>query len=111
MNQEQFKEILLASEQFDFSGEDVDLKTVDYMNLLDTDKDHKIGFFDFLQPILHVLPAEVVTAFTQDQRFKQDAFNDLRLAFEECKQTVDGVAKVNVETMRAKLIEKGAEQS
>ena len=36
------------------------------MGLLDTDKDAQIGFFDFLQPVLHVLPAEVVTAFSQD---------------------------------------------
>ena len=34
------------------------------MNLLDTDKDAYIGFFDFLQPILHIVPPEVLTAFT-----------------------------------------------
>lgn len=55
------------------------------MKLLDTDKDEYIGFFDFLQPILHVVPAEVITAFTQDQRFKQETFNDLRLAFDAVK--------------------------
>ena len=42
------KGILLASEQFDFTDLDVDLKTVDYMKLLDTDKDSHVGFFDFL---------------------------------------------------------------
>lgn len=56
--------VLLISKQFDFTGQDEDLKTVDYMNLLDTDKDAYIGFFDFLQPILHIVPPEVLTAFT-----------------------------------------------
>ena len=45
---------------------DIDLKTVDYMNLLDTDKDNLIGFYDFLAPILHVVPPEVMAAFTAD---------------------------------------------
>ena len=40
--------VLLHSGQFDFTDQDVDLKTVDYMKLLDTDKDSHIGFFDFL---------------------------------------------------------------
>ena len=60
------------------------------MKLLDTDKDNLIGFYDFLAPILHVVPAEVMTAFTADQRFKQETFNDLRLAFQSCRTTVDG---------------------
>ena len=58
--------VLLMSEQFDFKDQDVDLKTVDYMKLLDTDRDQLVGFFDFLQPIMHVVPPEVLTAFTQD---------------------------------------------
>jgi len=61
-----FSIVLLRSEQFDFTDLDVDLKIVDYMKLLDTDKDSHIGFFDFLQPILNVVPTEVLTAFTQD---------------------------------------------
>ena len=61
-----FSIVLLESEQFDFTDLDVDLKIVDYMKLLDTDKDSHIGFFDFLQPILHVVPTEVLSAFTQD---------------------------------------------
>ena len=48
VTQDQLKGILLASEQFDFTDLDVDLKTVDYMKLLDTDKDSHVGFFDFL---------------------------------------------------------------
>ena len=52
------------SEQFDFKDQDVDLKTVDYMKLLDTDRDQMIGFFDFLQPIMNFVPAEVLAAFT-----------------------------------------------
>ena len=62
--------VLISSAQFDFTDQDIDLKTVDYMKLLDTDKDSHIGFFDFLQPLMHVVPAEVVAAFTQDQRFR-----------------------------------------
>ena len=61
---------MISSAQFDFTDQDIDLKTVDYMKLLDTDKDSHIGFFDFLQPLMHVVPAEVVAAFTQDQRFR-----------------------------------------
>ena len=77
--------VLLHSGQFDFTDQDVDLKAVDYMNLLDTDKDSHIGFFDFLQPMLHLVPPEVIQALTQDQRFRQETFNDLRLAYDSCK--------------------------
>ena len=63
VNKDQLKDILLSSEQFDFTDLDVDLKAFEYMKLLDTDKDSHIGFFDFLQPLLHVIPQEVVTAF------------------------------------------------
>ena len=62
--------VLLSSQLFDFTDQDVDLKIFDYMKLLDTDKDNHIGFFDFLQPIINVVPPEVITAFTQDQRFR-----------------------------------------
>ena len=58
--------VLIRSEQFDFTNQDVELKIVDYMKLLDTDKDDLIGFYDFLVPILHVLPAEILAAFTAD---------------------------------------------
>ena len=60
----------MQSELFDFTDQDVDLKVIEYMKLLDTDKDSYVGFFDFMQPIQQVIPAEVLTAFTQDQRFK-----------------------------------------
>lgn len=60
------------------------------MKLLDTDKDSHIGFFDFLQPILHVVPSEVLNTFLQDQRFKQEVFNDLRLAFDTIKKPING---------------------
>ena len=56
VNKDQLKDILLSSEQFDFTDLDVDLKAFEYMKLLDTDKDSHIGFFDFLQPLLHVIP-------------------------------------------------------
>jgi len=58
--------VLLLSEQFDFKDQDVDLKVVDYMKLLDTDRDTFVGFFDFIQPLMQVVPPEVLTAFTQD---------------------------------------------
>jgi hypothetical protein len=103
--------VLLRSEQFDFTDLDVDLKTVDYMKLLDTDKDSHIGFFDFLQPILNVVPTEVLSAFTQDQRFKQETFNDLRLAYDAVKRTVGNVVQAEVEAIKNKLYEKGLEQS
>ena len=83
------------------------------MMLLDTDKDGLVGFFDFLQPIMHIVPPEVMTTFTQDQRFKQGNFNDLRVAYDGCKQTNEegGSAEANVDLLRSKLVEKGVEQN
>lgn len=80
------------------------------MKLLDTDKDNHIGFFDFLQPIISVVPPEVITAFTQDQRFRQETFNDLRIAFDAVKRSIGGVYQADVETIKNKLYEKGVEQ-
>lgn len=48
VTQDQLKDILLSCQQFDFTDQDVDIKVVDYMKLLDTDKDSHVGFFDFL---------------------------------------------------------------
>jgi hypothetical protein len=59
-----FVVVLVACEQFDFTGQDIDLKSYEYMKLLDTDKDDYVGFFDFLLPIISVIPPEVLTAFT-----------------------------------------------
>ena len=81
------------------------------MKLLDTDKDNHIGFFDFLQPIINVVPPEVITAFTQDQRFRQETFNDLRIAFDAVKRSVGGVVQADVDIIKSKLYEKGIEQS
>ena len=80
----------MRSHQFNFEGQDVDLRVFEYMKLLDTDKDNHIGFFDFLQPIIHVVPEECLNAFMQDQRFKQEVFNDLRLGFDAVKKPVNG---------------------
>lgn len=81
------------------------------MNLLDTDKDKLVGFFDFLSPLLHVIPSELLTAFTQDQRFKQETFNDLRLCFDETKKRVDGQLVIDINLFKATLQEKGPAQS
>ena len=81
------------------------------MKLLDTDKDSMIGFFDFLQPILHVVPPEVLNAFNQDQRFKQETFNDLRLAFDAVKTNDAGTIQAEIGAVKAKLSDKGVEQS
>ena len=102
--------VLLHSGQFDFTDQDVDLKAVDYMKLLDTDKDSHIGFFDFLQPMLHLVPPEVIQALTQDQRFRQETFNDLRLAYDSCKQYVNGEIQATIDALKSKFIEKGPEQ-
>ena len=62
---------------------------------------------------MHIVPPEVITSFTQDQRFKQSNFNDLRVAFDGCKQSNEegGSNEVNVEILRGKLVEKGVEQN
>ena len=79
------------------------------MKLLDTDKDELIGFYDFLVPILHVLPAEILAAFTADQRFKQETFNDLRIAYNACKTKAEGgYFAANIDLLRSKFVEKGA---
>ena len=81
------------------------------MKLLDTDKDEHVGFFDFLQPIIHVVPPELVTAFTQDQRFKQETFNELRLAFDSVKKpSQSGTIECDVVMLESKLQAKGVEQ-
>ena len=64
VNKSQLKQVLLDSEQF--VSENADGMAEDYMGLLDTDNDGLVGFFDFLQPIMHIVPPEVITAFTQD---------------------------------------------
>lgn len=58
-----------------------------------------------------MIPQEIVTAFTQDQRFKQETFNDLRLAFDAVKTTMGGQVEANVDAIRGKIVEKGVEQS
>ena len=49
--------------------------------MLDEDKDKMVGFFDFLTPVMSMLPPEVATAFQNDQRFQQESLNDLRNLF------------------------------
>ena len=38
----------MSCAQFDFTDQDIDLKAVDYMKLLDVNKANHIGFFDFI---------------------------------------------------------------
>ena len=56
-------------------------KCAEYFEMLDEDKDKLVGFFDFLTPIMTLLPPEVAIAFQNDQRFQQESMNDLRALF------------------------------
>ena len=53
-------------------------KCNEYFTMLDSDKDQMVGFFDFITPVMSMLPPEVSSAFQNDQRFKQESLNDLR---------------------------------
>ena len=38
----------------------------EYFTMLDTDKDQMVGFFDFITPVMSMLPSEVSSAFYND---------------------------------------------
>ena len=63
-------------------GDDVDTRCTDYFKVLDEDNDGLVSFYDFITPLMPILPAEVAAMFTQDHRFKQETFNDMRIAFD-----------------------------
>ena len=50
-----------------------------------------------------MLPDEVAAMFTQDYRFRQETFNDMRIAFDQVSKNVDGKTVVEVQQLRAKL--------
>jgi hypothetical protein len=106
VNDEQLKTVVLSSGQFVFEGQDVELRCADYSKLLDADKDGLISFFDFITPLLPILPPEVTTMFTQDQRFKQETFNDMRIAFDQVStKEEDKKTKASIITLKTKLSE------
>ena len=81
LTSDQFKQVLLNCGQFEFAENNVDMASIDYFRILDLDKDGFVGFFDFLQPLMSVIPQDVIAMFSQDQRFQQETFNELRIAF------------------------------
>ena len=63
-------------------GEEADSKCQEYFTMLDEDDDKLVSFYDFITPLMSTLPHEVAAMFTQDQRYKQESFNDLRIMFD-----------------------------
>ena len=83
--------------------EDVEARCNDYFTVLDEDKDGLVSFFDFITPLMSMLPPEVAMMFTQDHRFKQETFNDMRIAFDQVSKSIDGKTKADIHILRAKL--------
>ena len=90
-----------------FDGQDVEARCEEYFKLLDEDKDSLVSFFDLLTPLMPILPPEVTTMFTQDHRFKQETFNDMRTAFDQVSKTADGKTSASILSIRAKLMDHG----
>ena len=88
-----------------FDGQGRDIRIEEYFKLLDEDKDSLVSFFDLLTPLMSILPPEVTTMFTQDHRFKQETFNDMRIAFDQVAKTADGKTAASVLSLRSKLQE------
>ena len=62
-----FCTVLADSEFFtEISYEELQKRSREYFEMLDEDSDQLVGFFDFLQPILSILPSEVAATFQQD---------------------------------------------
>ena len=74
--------VMLSSGQFQIDGEEADNKCQEYFTMLDEDDDKLVSFYDFITPLMSTLPHEVAAMFTQDQRYKQESFNDLRIMFD-----------------------------
>ena len=64
-------------------------KAVEYFGMLDKDQDHWVSFFDFLAPLLPLLPPEVATIFTSESLFKSETFQQLRQTFDDIKLEVN----------------------
>jgi hypothetical protein len=79
VNLEQFYKVIDQSGFFSsIPLDDYNTKCNEYFGMLDVDKDQMVGFFDFITPVMSMLPPEVSAAFQNDQRFKQESLNDLR---------------------------------
>lgn len=75
--------------------------------MLDKDKDTWISFYDFLAPLMPILPPEVATVFTQESRYKTQTFQEIRTAFNAVKYETDiSMFQANVKTLALKLAEK-----
>ena len=84
------------------------MASIDYFRILDLDKDGFVGFFDFLQPLMSVIPQDVIAMFSQDQRFQQETFNELRIAFSQAARNADGKMQksVTVSKMNQAILDK-----
>ena len=97
--------VILSSGQFTFDGVDMYEYCDNYMKMLDEDKDGLVSFTDFITPLMPILPTEVALMFTQDHRFKQSTFNDMRIVFDQVSKVTEGEAAAEIEDLRAKLEE------
>ena len=56
--------VLLSSGQFELDGKDIDVHCQNYFKMLDEDTDSLVSFFDFITPLMPLLPPEVSMMFT-----------------------------------------------
>jgi hypothetical protein len=105
---EQLSPILEKCGQFKFADMNEMVERAQfYFNMLDKDKDTWISFYDFLAPLMPILPPEVATVFTQESRYKTQTFNEIRSAFNAVKEETDvSMFQANVKTLARKLAEK-----
>ena len=73
--------------------------------MLDEDKDLLVSFTDFITPLMPILPTEVALMFTQDHRFKQSTFNDLRIVYDKVSKVTEGEVEAEIADLHAKLEE------
>ena len=71
--------------------------------MLDEDTDSLVSFYDFITPLMSTLPNEVAAMFTQDQRYRQESFNDLRIAFDQESRIHEGRTVGNIAAIRARV--------
>lgn len=71
--------------------------------MLDEDTDSLVSFYDFITPLMSTLPNEVAAMFTQDQRYRQESFNDLRIAFDQESRIHEGQTVGNIAAIRARV--------
>ena len=65
-----------------------------------------ISFYDFLGPLLPMLPPEVSKVFVCENRYKNGVFNEIRSAFEAVRVGKDNNFSAEISALTKKIAEK-----